>query len=146
MSPSKAPGKDGMTVHFFQNFWDVVGVSVSHACLSFLNSGNGIGTVNETLIAVIPKIKSSQRVFDYRPTSLCNVIYMIVSKAMVNRFRLVLNDVISESQSAFIPGRLITDNAILGFECMYALKRNKTGSTGSLALKSDMSKAYDKVE
>jgi hypothetical protein len=58
----------------------------------------------------------------------------------------VLNGVISESQSAFIPGRLISDNAIVGFECIHALRSKKKGKQGALALKLDMSKAYDRVE
>ncbi|KAK2646527.1 hypothetical protein Ddye_021722 [Dipteronia dyeriana] len=61
----------------------------------------------------------------YQKFSLCNVFYKIVTKALANRFCGVLNEVISETQSAFIPGRLISDNAIIGFECMHALKRNE---------------------
>ncbi|KAL5832235.1 hypothetical protein ACOSQ4_017589 [Xanthoceras sorbifolium] len=146
LPPSKAPGRDRMSASFFQKNWATVSTGVTSACLSFLNSGEGIKAVNATLIALIPKIKDPQRVSDFRPISLCNVIYKIVAKALVNRFRLVLNDVISDNQSALIPGRLIMDNAILGFECLHALKRRKKGASGYLALKLDMSKAYDRVE
>ncbi|KAK3231579.1 hypothetical protein Dsin_003460 [Dipteronia sinensis] len=69
-----------------------------------------------------------------------------VAKALANRLRGVLDEVISETHSAFIPDRLISDNAIIGFECMHALKRWKKGKRGSMALKLDMSKAYDRVE
>ncbi|KAK3195456.1 hypothetical protein Dsin_026766 [Dipteronia sinensis] len=87
-----------------------------------------------------------ERMSHFRPISLCNVLYNIIAKAIANRLRLVLGDVISKTHRAFIPGRLITDNAIVGFECMHALKRKKKGKTGAMALKLDMSKAYNRVE
>ncbi|KAK2637683.1 hypothetical protein Ddye_025478 [Dipteronia dyeriana] len=83
---------------------------------------------------------------DFCPISLCNVLCKIMAKALANRLRGVLGDVISETQSAFIPGRLISDNTIMGFKYMHALARRKKGKIGALALKLDMSKAYDRVE
>ncbi|KAK3222347.1 hypothetical protein Dsin_009372 [Dipteronia sinensis] len=79
------------------------------------------------------------------PISLCNVTYKIVDKALANRLRLVLGEVISKTQSVFIPGSLITNNTIVGFESIHALRTRKH-KKGSLALKLDMSKAYDCVE
>ncbi|KAL5542555.1 hypothetical protein UlMin_010265 [Ulmus minor] len=64
---------------------------------------------------------------------------------LANMMRLVMNKIISEEQSAFIPGRLISDSAIIGFEYLYALKRRKT-KKGFFALKLDMAKAYDRVQ
>ena len=58
----------------------------------------------------------------------------------------MLSDAISETYSAFLPGNLISNNAIVGFECMPALMRKKKGVGGAMALKLDMSKAYDRVE
>ncbi|KAK2664760.1 hypothetical protein Ddye_003334 [Dipteronia dyeriana] len=70
---------------------------------------------------------------------------IIEPKALISRLRVVLDDVISESQNAFIPVRLITDNALIGFECLHAI-RNRKRKMGSFALKLDMMKAYDRVE
>ncbi|KAL5545019.1 hypothetical protein UlMin_008803 [Ulmus minor] len=103
-------------------------------------------STNETLISLIPKVKNPIRITDYRPISLCNVIYKIISKMLSNRLRLVMGNVISEEQSAFIPGRLISDNAIIGFECLHAIKRKRSKKRGYLALKLDMAKAFDRVE
>ena len=77
--------------------------------------------VNSTSIVLIPKNSNPTSLTDYRPISLCNVIYKVISKCLVNRLRPLLDDIISLEQSTFIPGRMITDNAIIAFECFHKI-------------------------
>ncbi|KAL5576089.1 hypothetical protein UlMin_017788 [Ulmus minor] len=145
MAPTKSPGADGMSAIFYQKFWPIIGEEITAACLGFTNGGHPLGSINETIITLLPKIKNPTCISKFRPISLCNVLYKIISKMLANRLRKVMDSVISEEQSAFIPGRLISDNAIIGFECLHAIKRRKT-KKNYMALKLDMAKAYNRVE
>ena len=142
----KAPSPDGTNPSFYQKIWDIVGEDLTKACLYYLNNGVMPAGLNSTLIVLIPKIKKPERMSELRPITLCNVIYKVMVKAIANRLKRILPLVISESQNAFVAGRLITDNVMVAFEIGHYLKRKTQGKTGFAALKIDMSKAYDRIE
>ena len=146
MYPLKAPDSDGMPPLFFQHFWSKVGGEVTTIVLDFLNSGISSPKFNETHIMLIPKCNEPKKITEYRPISLCNVVYKIVSRAIVNRLKKILPTIISDTQSAFVHRRLITDDVLVAFEAMYHINRKKSGKMGEMALKLDMSKAYNRVE
>ena len=146
MRPTKAPGLDGMNALFYQKFQHIVGDNVMFAVLEFLNTGYMLPNLNHTYIVLIPKIKNPIKVSNYRPISFCNVIYKIIAKVLANKLKQVLPHIISPTQSTFVPGRLITDNVLVAYEAFHTMHGRKKGKTGTLAMKLDISKAYDRVE
>lgn len=146
MHPSKSPGPDGFNPSFYQSFWDIVRKEVTQFVQEFFSSGVFPSHFNSTLLVLIPKVPLPDCLGEMRPIALCNVIYKVISKVLANRLKLVLPAVISENQCAFLPGRLISDNILISFELMHYLKRKTRGSRGGMAIKLDMSKAYDRVE
>ena len=148
MHPTKSPGSDGMSPIFYQKYWDVVGPSVSNCVLQVLNSGVMRKGINDTYIYIclIPKTKNPQKITEYRRISLCNVIYKLISKVLANGLKKILNVVITEAQSAFVPGRLITNNVMVAFETMHSIAKKRKGKEGPMTIKLDMSKAYNRVE
>uniref|UniRef100_A0A803QQI1 Reverse transcriptase domain-containing protein n=1 Tax=Cannabis sativa TaxID=3483 RepID=A0A803QQI1_CANSA len=103
----------------------------------------GCGDAN---VVLIPKNKKPASMKDLRPISLCNLLYKVITKVMANHMKPLMDGIISASQSAFIPGRLISDNVMASFEVLHYLKRKRARKTGFMALKLDMSKAYDRIE
>lgn len=95
---------------------------------------------------LIPKIKNSQKASDYRPINLFNAVYKLVSKKLANRLKLILPCIISYSQSSCILNRLITDNVTIAYEALHSMRARQKSLQGSMAIKLDISKAYDKVK
>ena len=99
IGPLKAPGPDGFPAIFFQRNWSTVKDSVIAAVKDFFCTGIMPEGVNSTPIVLFPKIANPTKLSDYRPISLCNVIYKVISKCLVNRLRPLLDDLISVSKA-----------------------------------------------
>nr|XP_048322172.1 uncharacterized protein LOC125419733 [Ziziphus jujuba var. spinosa] len=117
-----------------------------NTCLRVLNDGDDMKDINHTLIALVPEVQEPLQVSDFRPISLWTVMYEIISKSIVNRLKSFLPEIISAEQSAFVPEHQISDNVLLAFEHMHVISKRKSGFEGLMAIKFDMSKAYDRVE
>ena len=97
MAPLKAPGPDGMPPIFFQHYWESIGDDVVKAMVSCLNSTSIEIGLNHNFITLIPKVKSPEFIIEFRPITLCNILYKLVSKVLANRLKKVLPNIISES-------------------------------------------------
>lgn len=127
MHPTKSPGPNGMSLIFFKNYWDIVGYEVINYVLNALNSGVMPCEINDPYICLIPKVKSLKKITEFWPISLCNVIHKLISKILANRLKRILAAVIDKSQSAFVRGRLITDNVLVAFKTMHYIDQRKKG-------------------
>lgn len=142
----KAPGPDGYNRMFFEKHWDIVKEEVCAAIKSFFIYGHLPTIVNEMNVALVPKISLPENIHHLRPISCCNFLPKIISKILVLRMKSMMNHIITQNQSAFIGGRLIEDNLLVAHEVFHALKKKGRGRKDGIAIKLDMSKAYDRLE
>ncbi|GAU46371.1 hypothetical protein TSUD_141290 [Trifolium subterraneum] len=118
MHPDKSPGPDGFNPAFYQRFWEQCSDDIFSSASTWLERGYFPTGLNDTNICLIPKCDNPTSMKDLHPISLL----------------------------AFVEGRSILDNALIATEVIHALKRKTKGRRGELALKIDISKAYDKVD
>ncbi|CAL8993481.1 unnamed protein product, partial [Prunus brigantina] len=146
LDPIKSPGSDGFTGSFYQKFWSTIGGDILGMVQSFFHSGRMLRKLNHTHIVLIPKLANPRKMTQWRPISLCNVVYKIISKVLTNRLKKVIPHVVSVNQSAFVAERQITDNILVVHEILHSLKIARGVDQQFMAMKLDMAKAYDRVE
>ncbi|WZZ78223.1 hypothetical protein YC2023_098795 [Brassica napus] len=133
--PEKAPGPDGMTALFYQKFWDIVKEDLTLMVNKFLFEGTVATGLNDTNICLIPKTTRPNEMAQFRPISLCNVSYKIISKVLFQRLKKVLPGLILETQSAFVAGRQISDNIMIAQEMFHALRTKPSGRNKRMAIR-----------
>ena len=124
----------------------MIGDQIFYVASQWLSTGAFPLGLNNTLIVLIPKCENPSSMKELRSISLCNVLYKLVAKVHANRMKDILCRLISPSQAAFVPGHSISDNILLASEVLHYLKRLTRSHIGDVALKLDISKAYDKVD
>ena len=90
MHPEKAPGPDGMTALFYQKFWDIVKEDLTLMVNKFLFEGTVATGLNDTNICLIPKTTRHNEMAQFRPISLCNISYKIISNVLCQRLKKVI--------------------------------------------------------
>lgn len=125
MNSLKAPGPDGYQAFFYQQVWDVVGPTVITFALQALNEKQMPKGSAEALLVLIPKIDHPCKISQYRPISLCNIAYKLVTKMIINHLKSVLGDLISPNHSSFIPGGQNVDNLVVCQEILHMMNQKK---------------------
>jgi hypothetical protein len=111
---------------------------------SFFHSGSLLKEVNSAIITLVPKVPNPFSIIEFRPIACCNVLYKCITKILANRLRSCLSDLISFNQTAFVKGRIISENILLAQELVKGYHKNK--GKARCAIKVDLKKAYDSVE
>ncbi|MCH79574.1 putative ribonuclease H protein [Trifolium medium] len=144
MSPWKALGPDGFLAGFYQKSWQTVGRSVGDFVKQAWSNPLILREVNCNDICLIPKVEHPKYIQQFRPISLCNTLYKIVSKVLTNRIKNTITKVVSPHQTGFIPGRSIHENIVVAQEMAHTMCQMQ-GKVGYFAIKVDLSKACDRL-
>ncbi|KAK1697110.1 hypothetical protein QYE76_013807 [Lolium multiflorum] len=142
MKSDTAPGPDGFSVLFFKRCWPLVKHGVLHILNDFALGRIDISRLNFGIISLIPKVPGADQISQFRPITLINVIFKIVSKAFAVRLDPIAHRIINPCQTAFIKGRNILDGSLALIEIVHELRKKKLGG---ILLKLDFEKAYDRV-
>ena len=143
MKSNKSPGLDGLTPEFFKTFWEDLGTIIQKLACEVSNSGQLPHSMRTGLITLIPKKGDLRNLTNWRPISLLNIDYKIITKTLASRVSKVIDTLISEDQSCCVPGGNIADNVILMDNIIQHL--GNTNTRGYI-LKIDQYKAFDRVE
>ncbi|WZZ11232.1 hypothetical protein YC2023_097153 [Brassica napus] len=140
---NKMGGPDGFTAEFYIAAWSVVGPEVTEAVLEFFQSGRLLKQWNAATLVLIPKKPNASLTTDFRPISCLNTVYKVISKLLASRLKDILPLMVSKSQSAFLPGRLLAENVILATDLVNGYNTQAISPRGML--KVDLRKAFDSV-
>jgi len=136
----KSPGPNGWTAEFFLHFFNLMGDDLLDLVEDSRIRGSVNNSLNATFLVLISKVNNPCFFGDYRPISLCNLCYKLITKVIANRIKPVLSRSLSEEQLGFLKGRQILDAIGTTQECLHSINIKKSKA---LILKLDLKKAYD---
>jgi len=139
----KILGPDRCTAIFFIFFFDLVGKYLLAMVEETRRLGAIAGGLNSTFLTLIPKENNPTSFDEFRPISLCNLCYKVISKIIVNRLKPFLSISISFEHRGFLQGKRIQDAIGTAHDSLHNIKRK---SLKALVLKLDLRKAYDCID
>ncbi|XP_056698203.1 uncharacterized protein [Spinacia oleracea] len=145
IASDKSPRPDGFSAAFFKIHWDTVGAHVVLAVQYFFAHGFMLKNWNRTYLFLLPKVDHPEEISQYRPIGLCNVIYKCIAKCLTHRLQGVMSSLISDTQNAFVPGPLMSDDCLLAHELITFVNNCRNKRMCYVPIKLDINKAYDRV-
>lgn len=139
----KSLGPDGWTLEFYLFFFDMLGDELTEAIEESRSKSQIPHQLNHTYITLIPKVDKPGSFDDYKPISLCNLFYKLISKIIAERIKSVLGASVSGEQFAFLPNRHISDAVGVAQECLHSIKSKRLCA---FVLKLDLQKYYGSVD
>lgn len=143
LDPTSAARPDGFNGSFYQSCWDIIVVDLCNMVYQFFGGSNLTKFYTHTCLVLLPKVESPSNFSQLRPISLSNFSNKIISRILTSRMTGLLPRLVSENQTGFIKGRLITENILLTQEIVQGINKRNLG--GNIVIKLDMSKAYDRL-
>ncbi|XP_061361012.1 uncharacterized protein LOC133304941 [Gastrolobium bilobum] len=125
MHPYKASGVDGLHAIFIQSQWDSVGSSVMNLIREIFEDPKRVASINQTLICLIPKVENPEMISQFRPISLCNIVYKVITKVIASRLKNHISSLIMSNQCSFVKGRHASDNIIISQEIFHSMRTKK---------------------
>ena len=122
----KSPSLDGWIVEFFTTFIYLVGEDLVEMIEESRKLGSVTGSLNSTFLALIPKENKPTNFRDFRPISLCNLCYKLISKVITNQIKPILSSNLLEEQLGFLKGRRIQDAIGTTHKCLHSISKIST--------------------
>ncbi|WOK97464.1 hypothetical protein Cni_G06172 [Canna indica] len=144
MGRGKASGPDDFTVEFFIHYCSLLKFSVQEAFKDFECNAIIPSSWGESCLVFNPKKEDPKTITDYRPIALCNVVYKILSKLLVNWLKPLISGLVSSEQTILIEGRQLQDNILLSSEIINQISKLKR-NLPFFILKLDLEKTFDGV-
>ncbi|GMI80386.1 hypothetical protein HRI_001707900 [Hibiscus trionum] len=143
MDGTRAPGPDGFNLEFFKRYWTQIKDEIMSLFSDFFECKLSMEKINQSFIALIPKVSAPDAVEDFRPISLVGSLYKVIAKVLAKRLAGCINDLIGETQFAFLSGRQIADCSFVANELIDYVQKKKESA---IIFKADFKKAYDTVD
>ena len=144
MNNNKSPGSDGLTTEFYKIFWNDIKYYFVNSINTSYDSGHLTQLQKQGIISLIPKKdKELTNLNNWRPITLLNIDYKIATKAIANRMKNVLPNIINNCQTGFLKGRYIGENIRLLFDI---IEHSSETNNPACLIFADFEKAFDSLD